>query len=212
MTDWIDISVPIRTGMPHWPDNPPIVVEKMMSLDQGDGANVSKMSLGVHTGTHVDAPLHFTPGAIGVDALPLDALVGVARVIEIRGDAVTVADLEAAKIVRGERILLKTRNSPSAWQRSDFVENAVALTEESARWLATHWVMTLGIDYLSVGSFAAKNGEPVHRALIDAGIIIIEGLDLTAVPPGAYDLICLPLRIADADGAPARAIVRRRQR
>lgn len=208
MADWIDISVPIRTGMPHWPDNPPIVVERIMDIDHGDGANVSKLSLGVHTGTHVDAPLHFTPGAIGIDALPLDALVGIARVIEIHGDAVAVGELEAANIGRGERILLKTRNSPAAWQRSDFVENAVALTAESASWLANRGVMTLGIDYLSVGSYAADNGEPVHRALIDAGIIIIEGLDLTAVPAGPCDLVCLPLKIADADGAPARAIVR----
>ncbi len=211
MSDWIDISVPIRTGMAHWPDNPPIVVEKIMDMDHGGGANVSKLSLGVHTGTHVDAPLHFTPGAIGVDRLPLDALVGVARVIEIHGDAVSVAQLEKAEVARGERILLKTRNSPAAWQRSDFVENAVALTAESARWLADRGVMTLGIDYLSVGSYAADNGEPVHRALIDANIIIIEGLDLTAVPPGSYDLVCLPLKIADADGAPARAVVRPRR-
>lgn len=208
MSDWIDISVPIRTGMAHWPDNPPIVVEKIMDMDHGGAANVSKMSLGVHTGTHVDAPSHFTPGGIGVDALPLDALVGVARVIEIRGDAVSVAELAAANVTRGERILLKTRNSPAAWQRKDFVEDAVALTEESAKWLAQCGVMTLGIDYLSVGSYAADNGEPVHRALIGAGIIIIEGLDLTGVPPGPCDLVCLPLKIADADGAPARAILR----
>jgi arylformamidase len=211
MSDWIDISVPIRTGMAHWPDNPPIVVERIMDIDHGAGANVSKISLGVHTGTHVDAPLHFTPGAIGVDQVPLDALVGVARVIEIRGDSVGVTELEAANIARGERILLKTRNSPAAWQRPDFVENAVALTAESATWLAKRGVMTLGIDYLSVGSYAADNGEPVHRALIDAGIIIIEGLDLTAVPAGPCDLVCLPLKIADADGAPARAIVRPRR-
>lgn len=211
MTDWIDISVPIRTGMPHWPDNPPIVVEKIMDMDHGAAANVSKMSLGVHTGTHVDAPSHFTPDGPGVDALPLDALVGVARVIQIHGDAVTVADLEAANITRGERILLKTRNSPAAWQRPDFVENAVALTAESATWIAKRGVMTLGIDYLSVGSYAADNGEPVHHALIDAGIIMIEGLDLTAITPGVYDLVCLPLKIADADGAPARAIVRPRR-
>lgn len=208
MSKWIDVSVPIRSCMPHWPDNPPIVVEKIMDMDHGGAANVSKLSLGVHTGTHVDAPSHFSPDGIGVDELPIDALVGVARVVEIKGNAVTVADLESAAIQKGERILLKTRNSPAAWQRDDFVENAVALTAESAQWLATSGVMTLGIDYLSVGSFAADNGEPVHHALIDAGIIIIEGLDLTEVPPGAYDLICLPLKIKGADGAPARAIVR----
>jgi arylformamidase len=208
MNKWIDISVPIRTGMPHWPDNPPIVVDKIMDMQRGGAANVSKISLGVHTGTHVDAPAHFSPDGEGIDEVSLDALVGVARVVEIRGSEVTVAELEAAAIKRGERILLKTRNSPAAWQREDFVEDAVALTAESAKWLADCGVMTLGIDYLSVGSYAADNGEPVHHALIDAGIIIIEGLDLTEVPVGPCDLICLPLKIKGADGAPARAIVR----
>lgn len=208
MSKWIDISVPIRSGMPHWPDNPPIVVEKTMDMDHGGAANVSKLSLGVHTGTHVDAPVHFSPNGKGIDEIPIEALVGVARVVEISGDAVTIAQLEAASIAKGERILLKTRNSPAAWQRDDFVKDAVALTAESAKWLAECGVMTLGIDYLSVGSYAADNGEPVHHALIDAGIIIIEGLDLTEVPAGPCDLICLPIKIKGADGAPARAIVR----
>lgn len=208
MNKWIDVSVAIRTGMPHWPDNPPIVVDKIMDMEHGEAANVSKLSLGVHTGTHVDAPSHFSPGAQGIDEVPIDALVGVARVVEIHGKEVTVAELEAAAIKKGERILLKTRNSPAAWQRDDFVKDAVALTAESAKWLADCGVMTLGIDYLSVGSYAADNGEPVHHALIDAGIIIIEGLDLTEVPVGPCDLICLPLKITGADGAPARAIVR----
>jgi arylformamidase len=207
--DWIDVSVAIRDGMVHWPDNPPVVVERAQDLGRGDAANVTKMSLGVHTGTHVDAPVHFDPNGIGADAIPLAALCGPARVIAIADPReVTVAELAAAKIAAGERVLLKTRNSPAAWQQPRFVEDAVHLTVEAARWLAEREVMTIGIDYLSVGGFKAANGEAVHHALLDAGVWIIEGLDLTRVPHGPCELMCLPLKIAGADGAPARAFVR----
>jgi arylformamidase len=209
MKDWIDVTVAIRDGMVHWPDNPPIVVERVQDMARGDGANVSKLSLGVHTGTHVDAPVHFDSSKPGVDAIPLAALCGPARVIEIADPReVTVTELAAADIRAGERILLKTRNSPAAWQAPSFVEDAVHLTVDAARWLAARPVKTVGIDYLSVGGFTANNGHDVHHALLDAGVWIIEGLDLTHVPPGACELICLPLKIAGADGAPARAIVR----
>ena len=209
MNDWIDVTVPIRDGMVHWPDNPPIVVERVQDMARGDAANVSKLSFGVHTGTHVDAPVHFDSSKPGVDAIPLDALCGPARVIAIADPReVTVAELAAANIAAGERILLKTRNSPAAWQAAEFVEDAVHLTIDAARWLAARSVKTIGIDYLSVGGFAANNGEAVHHALLDAGVWIIEGLDLTHVPAGACELICLPLNIAGGDGAPARAIVR----
>lgn len=207
---WIDVSVPIRHGMVHWPSNPPITVERVMDLEHGARANVSKISLGVHTGTHVDAPVHFRAGAGGVDEIPIDALIGPARVIAIRDPVcVTVAELDAAQVAPGERILLKTRNSPSAWERApEFVPDAVHLSIDAAEWLAAKRVMTIGIDYLSVGGFTVRNGVPVHHALIDAGVWIIEGLDLTNVPAGPCDLICLPIKLAGADGAPARAIVR----
>lgn len=207
--DWIDVSVAIRDGMVHWPDNPPIVVERVQDMARGDAANVSKLSLGVHTGTHVDAPVHFDPNGVGVDAIPLSALCGPARVIAIADPReITVAELDAAQITAGERVLFRTHNSPHAWRAPRFVEDAVHLTIDAARWLAARAVMTVGIDYLSVGGFAARNGEAVHHALLDARIWIIEGLDLTHVPPGACELMCLPLRLAGADGAPARAFVR----
>lgn len=207
---WIDVSVAIRDGMVHWPTNPGVVVERVMDLEHGARANVSKIALGVHTGTHVDAPVHFRAGAGGVDEIPIEALVGVARVVEI-GDPVhvTVDELERADVREGERILLKTRNSPAAWNRApEFVTDAVHLSTEAAQWLAGRRVKTVGIDYLSVGGFTSRNGVEVHHALIDAGIWIIEGLDLTKVPAGPCDLICLPIKLAGADGAPARAIVR----
>ncbi len=212
--EWIDVSVPIRDGMVHWPDNPPIVLERMMDMEHGDAANVSKISLGVHTGTHVDAPVHFDAKAKGADAIPLDALMGSARVVAIKDKKqVKVAELQAANVKAGERILLKTRNSPTAWKKApQFVEDAVHIAPDAARWLASRGVKTVGIDYLSVGGFAAGNGVEVHHALIDAGVWIIEGLDLSKVPEGPCDLICLPLKIAGSDGAPARALVRPKKR
>jgi arylformamidase len=209
VSSWIDVTVAIRDGMVHWPDNPPIAVERVQDIARGDHANVSKISLGVHTGTHVDAPVHFDASKPGVEAIPLEALCGPARVVPIAHPReVTVAELAAANVVAGERILLKTRNSPHAWRANAFVEDAVHLTLEAARWLAARKLRTIGIDYLSVGGYAANNGEDVHRALLDGGVWIIEGLDLTDAPVGACELMCLPIKIAGADGAPARAFVR----
>lgn len=207
---WIDISVPITHGMVHWPGSPPVLVERVSHLEHGHESNASQIALGVHTGTHVDAPVHFRAGLAGVEGIPIDALVGPARVIAIRDPVhVTVAELEAANVDAGERILLKTRNSPGVWQRSPaFVEDAVHLTTEAAAWLAARRVRTVGIDYLSVAGYAAGNAVPVHHTLIDAGVWIIEGLDLTAAPEGACELVCLPIKLVGADGAPARAIIR----
>jgi arylformamidase len=206
---WIDVSVGIRDGMVHWPDNPPIVVEKTMDMAHGAAANVSKIALGVHTATHMDAPCHFEPEAAAIDQLPFEAGVGPARVIAIRDPArITVAELEPHGIGAGERILFKTANSPRAWRSAKFVEDAVHLTVEAARWLAARQVRTIGIDYLSVGGFAANNGAAVHQSLLAAGVAIIEGLDLGDVPAGPCDLICLPIKLVGGDGAPARAFVR----
>jgi arylformamidase len=207
---YIDISVAIRDGMPHWPDNPPIVVERVLDLAHGDVATVSKISLGVHTATHMDAPSHFLAGQPGIDQMPFDATIGPARVIRIRDpQLVRVRELEKHDIERGERILLRTQNSPRVWQSDAFVEDFVHLSVEAAQWLGERGVRTLGVDYLSVGGFLDDSGEAVHHALLAAGIWIIEGLDLSRVPPGPCELICLPLKLLDGDGAPCRAIVRR---
>ena len=206
---WIDVSVAIRDGMVRWPDSPPVVVEKTMDMAHGAAATVSKIAIGVHTATHMDAPCHFKVGAEAIDQVPFEAGVGPARVIAIRDPArITVAELEPHAIREGERILFKTANSPRAWRSAGFVEDAVHLTVEAARWLAARRVRTVGIDYLSVGGFAANNAVAVHEPLIAASIAIIEGLDLSDVPPGPCDLICLPIKLAGGDGAPARAFVR----
>ena len=206
---WIDISVPLYTGMVHWPDNPPVRVERMMNIDEGDGCNVSKMSLGVHTGTHVDAPLHFLRDGSGIHMVPFDALIGPARVVEITDTrAVTVDELRRHDIQQGERILLKTINSTRCWRTDDFVEDFVYVEQAAARYLAGLRLQTLGVDYLSVGGFTTDGAE-THQALLTANIWVIEGLNLSAVSSGTYELICLPLKIVDSDGAPARAVLRK---
>jgi arylformamidase len=205
----IDISVPLRSGMVHWPDNPPVRIERMLDMERGDVANVSKISLGSHTGTHMDAPIHFVRAGEGMDRLPLDATIGRARLVEIQ-DPVSIKPDELSQhgIGRGERVLFKTRNSSLGWWTQDFIEDFVYVSQEAARYLADREVRTVGVDYLSVGGFR-RDGVETHQALLGAGIWVIEGLDLSRVEPGEYELICLPLKVEDGDGAPARAILRK---
>lgn len=205
---WIDISVPLHNGMVHWPDNPPVKVERMLDLEAGDACNVSKISLGVHTGTHVDAPRHFLRDGVGVHLAPVGALIGPARVIEIADShAIGSDELRQHDIQAGERVLFKTLNSARCWQTDDFIEDFVYVSQAAARYLAGLHVQTVGVDYLSVGGYTV-DGPETHNALLSAGIWIIEGLNLSGVRPGTYELICLPLKITDSDGAPARAVLR----
>lgn len=205
---WMDVSVPLKTGMVHWPDNPPVVIERMLNMNKGDVCNVSKLSMGAHTGTHMDAPVHFVRGGAGIDQMPLTATMGRARVIEI-GDSESIkpGELEMHQIQRGERVLFKTLNSQRCWQTNDFVEDFVYISHEAAQYLAELGAQTVGVDYLSVGGYT-KDGPQTHQALLEGGIWIIEGLNLAQAQPGAYDLICLPLRIVGCDGSPARALLR----
>ena len=208
-TTWIDVSVPMRSGMVHWPDNPPIEVVRVMDLDKGDPATVSRLSLGVHTGTHVDAPVHFLADGAGVDAVPLDQLLGEARVVEVTdGPSIGAAQLRPVDPRPGERLLFKTRNSARCWKADRFLADFVYLSTEGAALLAERRVRTVGIDYLSIAGM--DEGVPTHRTLLEQGICIIEGLDLSSIQPGSYELICLPLRLAGADGAPARVLLRAR--
>jgi arylformamidase len=208
-TQWIDISVPLRDGMVHWPGDPPVSLKRVKDMEQGDSANLSIIAMGAHSGTHIDAPLHFIRQGKGVDQIPLKATVGLARVIEI-GDPESIKpeELRRHRIRQGERLLFKTRNSSGIWQRDIFVPDFVFISDEAAIFLAESGVRVVGVDYLSVGSFQ-RGGSHVHRTLLEAGIWIIEGLDLSPVSPGNYELICLPLKIEQGDGAPARAILRR---
>ena len=206
---WIDVSVPVRSGMVHWPDNPPIEVVRVMDMARGDPATVSRLSLGVHTGTHVDAPVHFLADGAGVDAVPLDQLLGEARVVEVTdGPSIGAAQLRPVDPRPGERLLFKTRNSARCWKADRFLADFVYLSTEGAALLAERRVRTVGIDYLSIAGM--DEGVPTHRTLLEQGICIIEGLDLSSIQPGSYELICLPLRLAGADGAPARVLLRAR--
>jgi len=205
---WIDVSVTVRHGMPHWPDNPPIVMQRPMELLRGHACNLSHLAMGVHTGTHIDAPVHFIHQAAGVDEMPLAATMGPARVIEIADPRVITADeLRGHSLQAGERVLFRTANSPRCWQADRFVEDFVYISEQAAEHLAETRVRAVGVDYLSVGGYHA-DGAKIHRILLSAGIWIIEGLDLSAVRAGRYELICLPVKLHGSDGAPARALLR----
>ena len=199
MREIIDISVPIRPGMVTYPGDPPVTLERVASIADGDVANLSRLDFGVHSGTHVDAPVHFVDGAAGIDDVPLEVLVGPARVVDLtraeRLDAPAFARLEPT-----ERLLLKTRNS-ELWSRTTFADDFLALTEDGARALLAASVRLVGIDYLSIGDEAA------HNALLQAGVIAIEGLDLRGVEAGEYTLVCAPLKLVGSDGGPARAFL-----
>lgn len=206
-TAWIDISIPLTTGMVHYPGDPVVRIEREQDIARGDAATVSSVFMSAHSGTHVDAPLHFLAGGRPVDEVPFDAMTGKARVIEVRDDeSIKAAEIEACGVERGEILLFKTRNS-ALWADRSFNPGYVYLSTEAAALLVKKKVRTVGIDYLSVGGFERNEAE-AHRLLLEASVCIIEGLDLSAARPGAYEFLCLPLRIAGGEAAPARAIIR----
>jgi arylformamidase len=208
-TDWVDVSVPVRDGMVHWPDDPPVRIGLASSIAGGDAANVTEVAMSAHTGTHMDAPRHFLPDGAGIDALPLGVAMGPARVIEISDpDAVTAEELAGHDLATAQRVLLRTRNSDREWWREDFDAGFVHIDPAAAELIAGADVRMVGVDYLSVGGM--ESGAETHRALLGAGVWIIEGLDLSDVGAGDYDLVCLPLRLMGSDGAPARALLRKR--
>ncbi|HUM91088.1 MAG TPA: cyclase family protein [Candidatus Competibacter sp.] len=210
MTDYLDISLTISPNLPHWPGSPLTEITRRRDMGQGDAVNDSVLRCGVHTGTHVDAPLHFLADGADVTQLALDALIGPVVVVALPDvGAVTANDLESLNLPTGtSRLLLRTRNS-EGWRRGerDFRTDFVALTVDAARWIAARGLRLIGVDYLSVQIF---RGDPqTHIALLQAGIVIVEGLNLAEVAPGSYELICLPLKLAGAEGAPARAVLKR---
>ncbi|HYY64463.1 MAG TPA: cyclase family protein [Gaiellaceae bacterium] len=194
-----DVSVPLREGMVTYPGDPEVHLERAASIAGGDVVNLTRIDFGLHSGTHVDAPVHFIEGGAGVDAVPLEALVGPCEVVE----APSLAPEFVATAPRAERLLFKTPNS-ELWARDDFAEDFARLDGAGARLLVERGTRLVGVDYLSVGD------EEAHHVLLAAGVVPVEGLDLRAVEQGAYELVCLPLRVAGADGAPARAILIRR--
>ncbi len=210
----IDITAPLSPQMLSWPGQEPPSHEFLSHQKEGDPNTVSWWQTGGHTGTHVDAPLHFIPGGAGIEALDLHRSVGPCRVVDlgyVEGH-VGRAELEDAGISGEQRLLLKTRNSEQdLMQRGEFEEGYAAVSPEAAEYLIGAGVETLGVDYLSVEPFEdAEFGEGrfrTHHALLEAGVTLLEGLVLTDVEPGDYFLACLPLKLAGSDGSPARAVL-----
>ena len=202
-----DVSMPLRDGGLIYPGDPEIRLRAHSSIARGDPANVSALELGSHSGTHVDAPSHFIAGGAPVDRIAIGRLVGPAIVLDLPGalPAVGAAELAAHDLHGQRRVLLKTRNSARAG-RPGFTSDYCALAPDGAEHLLDRGVELVGIDYLSVERFGSEDFA-VHHLLLDRGVVIVEGLDLTAVPPGVYQFICLPLRLEGLDGAPARAVL-----
>jgi arylformamidase len=208
----IDISIPLHTGMVSYPGDTVPSIKPGKQISAGDTANLSDVHLGSHTGTHVDAPHHFIDGEATVEGMALDALVGMARVLDLRGvtGAIEAEDLKAAGIGDGtpgslRRLLLKTTNS-RLWHEQGFHKDFVALGDTAADLIVDMGLRLVGNDYLSIERFHSES-HYVHRRLLSAGIVILEGVDLGDVEAGDYELVCLPLKIRGGDGAPARAVL-----
>lgn len=203
-----DISLPVSEALVVWPGDPAIRITQPSHLERGDLYTVSRLELGAHTGTHVDAPAHFVRGGAGVDRLDLDLLVGPAQVVHVpEAGVLTPEVLESLSIPPGtDRVLFRTRNS-ECWNGGEkgFREDYVGVTDAAARWLMARGVRLIGIDYLSISTY--DDLAAPHQTLLGAGVIVVEGLDLSGVAPGLYRLVCLPIKLVDGDGAPARAIL-----
>jgi arylformamidase len=208
--EWLDISAAIDPSMPTFEGDPPVLVERVKSLAGGDVCNLTRIDMGAHSGTHIDAVVHFVEGGSGSEAIPLEAVMGPAWVVDARNQRgpITARDVARYDIPRGEtRLLFRTPNS-GLWERPGFQTSFVGFDAGGAAALVERRPALVGIDYLSIAPF----GDPTatHVALLSAGVVILEGLDLRRVEPGPYELLCLPLRIVGSDGAPARALVRPR--
>lgn len=208
---WYDISVPLKQGMNYLPIDP--VAPKIYRLsDVALGAKVTMSMLEIisHTGTHIDAPLHFIPGGSTVSDMPIEATIGPARVIEIKDpQKIRAEELKKHNIKKGERILCKTRNSPTAYESPKFVEDYVYLDGEAAVYLAEKKIVLFGLDCITIGNIKEEqNVVTTHQTLLAAGIYILENCALGGVPPGDYELLCLPLLMYNGDAGPCRAILR----
>ncbi len=201
-----DISMTIGNGMISWPSDGPVRVEKVRSMENGERLNLSRLSMSAHTGTHVDAPVHFIQEGSGIDSVSLDILIGPAAVVHLPG----VREIGAGELVAAgippdtQRLLLKTDNGKLQGLKQ-FKTNYSFITAEGAKHIIDSGVRLVGIDYLSIAAYGS--GEAVHQALLGEGIVIIEGVDLREVSPGPYNLMALPLKIGGCDGAPARVVL-----
>ena len=217
-SEWIDISLPLGKEIPilssdYAADESKIklpLVDRLFDVNEGDKVTMSQISMNSHDGTHIDSPLHFIPGGSTIDNMPIDTTVGPARVLGIKNDKeITVEELEPYDIQAGERILFKTKNSPGVYTARQHKGQFVTISPDAAKYLADKKIRLVGMDYLTIaGSDPMENVGIVHKAFLDNGIFIIEGLNMEGVEPGDYDLVCLPLRLENGDAGPCRAVIK----
>jgi len=201
-----DISIGIDESLPLWPGDPELRLQWAAKIEQGDLVNLTELSMSIHTGTHIDAPLHFLPQGKSIDNLNIDVFVGEAQVVAIpqEVDLITVEILRKLPTINASRVLFKTKNS-QFWGTRNFQRDYVALEASAAQWLVDQGVQLVGIDYLSIAPF--NDPVPTHKILLSNNVVIVESLDLRSVEPGLYTLICLPLKLMGREAAPARAIL-----
>lgn len=204
-----DVSLPISNDLPVWPGDSPILLTTTMSISKGDKCNLTKMEMGTHTGTHIDAPSHFIKDGATVDSIPIETLIGPCLVVELNSkELIEGKDFQKYDLNGYSRVLIKTRNS-ECWAKNiaSFDTNYVSLGIHAVQYLIERNIRLIGIDYLSIEAFQS-DGSPVHKLLLKNNVTILEGLNLSEVNAGAYELICMPLNLQGCDGAPARVLLR----
>ena len=203
---YYDISLKLSADTVRWVTSPPFELNERRRMRNGDPNNSSAINMSVHSGTHIDAPFHFVAEGATIDELPLELFIGPALVHAVDAERYITKEHVAEIPLQGEtRVLFKTHNS-QLLQGSEYDPDFAAFSVEAAEALAEKGVKLVGLDYLSVAH--AEEQVAVHRAFLDNGIIPLEGVDLSAVEPGRYELICLPIRLQGSDGAPCRAVLR----
>ncbi|HHT9151326.1 MAG TPA: cyclase family protein [Candidatus Wujingus californicus] len=203
-----DITLTISESIITWPRDPKISIQKTRLISKGNSCNVSELKFGSHCGTHIDAPYHFEENGIKIDQIPLDYLIGDVIVFNIKNkEKIDLEDIKSLKLNYINRVIFKTINS-TYWKLPEFKSDFVYLTKEAAQYLVDSSIKLVGIDYLSIEKYGNK-GADTHHTLLKNGIVVIEGLDLSEVEAGNYELIALPLKIKDCDGSPARVILRK---
>lgn len=203
---YYDISLSLSAETVRWLTSPPFELIERRRMSKGDANNSSALTMSAHSGTHLDAPFHFVPEGKTIDALPLEVFIGPALVCAIEGEKYITAEHVASLKLEGEtRVLFKTRNS-RLLRQPQYDPSFMAFSLDAAKALVDRGVKLVGLDYLSVAR--ADEQVPVHRAFLDHGVVLLEGVDLTEINPGRYELICFPIRLRGSDGAPCRAVLR----
>lgn len=202
-----DVTLTISNTLITWPTDPSVAIRKTSLISQGDSSNVSELKFGSHCGTHIDAPYHFEENGIKIDQIPLDYLIGNATVFDIKNkEKIDLDEVKLLQLKGVKRVIFKTINS-TYWKLSEFKKDFIYITKEAAQYLVDNEVKLIGIDYLSVEKFESTYAD-THHILLRKDVVIIEGLDLSNVKAGNYELIALPLKIKDGDGSPARVILK----